>query len=65
MITGESDMLSPEQREQFWRRVVEYEAAPWTNDFQQLTEAGLELPEPDATGDEELSAKLWEVIGPV
>ena len=63
MIVWESDTLSPEQREQFWRRVVEYEAAQSTNHFQQLTEAGLDLPEPAATDDEELTSKLWEVIG--
>lgn len=63
MSAWESDTLLPEEREQFWRRVVEYEAAPSTSHFQQLTEAGLKLPEPDATTDEELTSKLWEVIG--
>jgi hypothetical protein len=63
MIAWESDTLSPEQTEQFWRRVVEYEAAASTNHFQQLTEAGLELPDPAAMDDEELTSKLWELIG--
>ncbi len=63
MMTWESDALLPEEREQFWRRVVEYETAPSTTHLQQLAEAGLELPEPDALDDEKLSSTLWEVIG--
>jgi hypothetical protein len=63
MTSWESDTLSPEQREQFWERVVEFESAASTNNFQQLTEAGLELPEPDAMQDEVLRSKLWEVTG--
>ena len=47
MMAWESDTLSPEQMEQFWRRVVDYEAAPLTNHFQQLTDAGVELPDPN------------------
>jgi hypothetical protein len=41
---------------------VEYETAATTNDFQQLTDAGLALPDPDAMHDETLTSKLWEVI---
>lgn len=63
MRAWESDTLSSEEKEQFWRRVVEYETAPATNHLQQLTDAGLEVPEPTAIDDEKLSAKLWEVIG--
>jgi hypothetical protein len=62
MTAWEPDTLSPDLREQFWRQVVEYESAAWTTDFQQLTEAGLELPDPDAMQDEELTSKLWELI---
>jgi hypothetical protein len=62
MVAWESDALSTELREQFWRRVVDYEAAPLTNHFQQLTDAGIDLPDPDRVADEKLSSKLWEVI---
>jgi len=62
MMAWESDTLSPEQREQFWQHVVDYETAPLTNHFQQLTDAGVELTDPDSLADEKLSSKLWELI---
>ena len=37
-------------------------SAPWTTNFQQLEEAGIELPDPETMNDEKLTAKLWEVI---
>ena len=53
----------PEEVEEgFWKHVVDYEEAPWTTHFQQLENAGVSLPAPDSLKDEELTAKLWEII---
>jgi hypothetical protein len=48
--------------EEFWNHVADYEQAPWTTNFHQLEMAGVSLPPPDTLKDEELTAKLWEVI---
>ena len=56
------DDCSAEVEEAFWKHVVDYEEAPWTTNFQQLENAGVSLPPPDSLNDEELTAKLWEVI---
>lgn len=42
--------------------MVEYEEAPWTTNFQQLERAGVSLPAPETLNDQEVTAKLWEVI---
>ena len=62
MTTGEIEPTSPEVQEGFWKHVVEYEEATWTTHFQQLERAGVSLPAPETLNDQELTAKLWEVI---
>ncbi|HEV2992132.1 MAG TPA: hypothetical protein VG759_27100 [Candidatus Angelobacter sp.] len=62
MTTGALDDSPAEVEEAFWKHVVDYEEAPWTTHFQQLENAGVSLPPPDSLKDEELTAKLWEVI---
>jgi hypothetical protein len=62
MEVGSLDDYPAETEEAFWKHVVDYEEAPWTTHFQQLENAGVLLPPPDSLKDEELTAKLWEVI---
>jgi hypothetical protein len=62
MEAGTMDDCPVELEESFWKYVVDYEEAPLTTNFQQLEEAGVSLPAPDSLNDEELTAKLWEVI---
>ena len=54
--------VAAEVEEGFWTYVVDYEKAPWTTHFQQLETAGVSLPSPDSLSDEELTAKLWDII---
>ena len=62
MIGGHVDETPPEVEEGFWKYVVDYEKAPWTTNFKQLEEAGIELPAPETLNDGQLTKKLWEVI---
>ena len=62
MRSWEADELSGDQREAFWRRVVDYEVAPLVTDAQRLHDAGIDLPDPDAMDDSQLTAKLCQVI---
>ena len=56
------DNCPTEVEEAFWKHVVDYEEAPWTTHFKQLEDAGVSLPAPDSLNDEQLTAKLWELI---
>lgn len=62
MTFCEEDGMSPELREQFWRRVVAAETAPTTDLVTELKAIGVELPEPDGLDDETLHQALWTVI---
>ena len=62
MKTGGLEDCPPDLEEGFWKHVVEYEEAPWTTHFAQLERAGLALPAPEALNDQEVTAKLWEMI---
>jgi len=62
MLEGEAEDTPPEIAEGFWRHVVDYEKAPWTTNFKQLEEAGIQLPAPETLDDEQVTKKLWEVI---
>jgi len=62
MEVGSLDDCPAEMEESFWKHVVDYEEAGWTTNFQQLETAGVSLPPPDSLNDQELTAKLWEVI---
>jgi hypothetical protein len=62
MVEGELEECPPEVTEQFWEQVVAYEKAPWTTNFKQLEESGMQLPAPETLDDEQLTLKLGELI---
>jgi hypothetical protein len=53
----------PKDVNAFLERLIAFETAPDTTNFQQLLNAGVELPSPETLGDDQVSRKLWEVIG--
>lgn len=62
MMTDSLDDCPPDVEEAFWKHVVDYEQASYTTHIQQLERAGVTLTPPDSLNDEELPAKLWELI---
>jgi hypothetical protein len=62
MVVFESEGLTPDAREQFWRHVVDFETAATTNLARELIAIGVVLPEPDDLDDVALHEALWRVI---
>ena len=62
MQTGGFEDCPPDVEEGFLKQMLEYEEAPWTTHFQQLERAGVSMPAPETLNDQEVTAKLWEVI---
>jgi len=67
MISWESEALSLDLREQFWRNVVSFESGAGDDEsyfvpIELLKDAGVEFPPAEELGDEALTRKLWEVI---
>jgi len=62
MMTHESIEIDPDVREEFWRRVVEFETADTTDLVTELTQIGIPLPDPAGLDDEALHQALWSVI---
>jgi hypothetical protein len=51
-----------EDYEEYARKMDQFVYGPTTTYFEQLIADGIELPEPDAVSDADISRKLWEVI---
>jgi hypothetical protein len=62
MTSWESPDAPPDIHEQFWQNVLDYERAESTTHFIQLEADGVVLPAPEELDDQQLAAKLWEVI---
>jgi hypothetical protein len=48
--------------EEYARKMDLFMDGPTTTYFQQLTDAGIQLPDPDSVSDTDIRTKLWEVI---
>lgn len=46
----------------YFAQLEALENGPFTTDLQRLSDAGIDLPEPESLDEEHLAAKLWEVI---
>lgn len=62
MVSHESEEMTPDLRERFWRSVVAFETADQTDLMTELKGVGVELPDPDSVDDDALHAALWVAI---
>jgi len=62
MAHWQGEDLPPEIAEQFYENVLAYESAEETTMFRKLTEAGVLLPPAEKLSDQDLTAKLWQII---
>lgn len=60
--SGGIDDLPKDMAEEFLQRIIAFETAPTTTDFEQLTKDGIPLPPPDDVDDRDINAVLWRVI---
>lgn len=51
-----------QQYKEFARKMMLFEEGPTTTNFEQLTAAGVQLPEPDSIPDADIRTKVWEVL---
>ena len=63
-MTGNESRRSANDRDyqEFARKMTLFEEGPTTTQFEQLTSAGVELPDPDAIADVDVRPKLWQVL---
>src|SRR5205809_3656797 len=62
MVAYESDGLTPDVQEQFWRNVGAFETAGSTDLTKELNGIGVKLLEPDDLDDVALRKALWSII---
>lgn len=62
MAKAHSKKARPDSYEEYARKMDLFMNGPTTTHFQMLIDAGIELPEPDSMTDEQIGAKLWEVV---
>jgi hypothetical protein len=61
-LFGNTAECPPEVEEAFLESVLAFESAPKRNLLDLLNESGIELPRPTQVNDNQLTAKLWEII---